>query len=159
MLGRFLAILRIVIGLGFIGAGILILRDADLLYGGLLLRLSELGRPAGFYQKIINRYIELNQTPVAMGAAIISILVGVALVLGFLVSLAVLAGAALVMNFALATMGGRIPEFSMFCAGSLALLLLGRLGAGLTWGLDGWLVGYLKEWLVLFPLRLSAPQR
>jgi uncharacterized membrane protein YphA (DoxX/SURF4 family) len=158
MRGRILAILRILIGLAFFAAGIWKLQDADLLYGGLLHRLEALGRPFAFYQRIIARFFEFNQTMVIFAVAVCEILGGLMLLVGFQVSLASLGAAFLLMNYAFATTAGNWLHFSFYLAGALLLLLLGRMGAGLTWGVDGWLIRYWKDWLVLFPLRIRAPR-
>jgi uncharacterized membrane protein YphA (DoxX/SURF4 family) len=158
LLGTTLAILRILCGVVFLAAGIWKLRDADLLYGGLLLRLEELGRPFPFYEKFIHRFFEFNETRLVIVVCVCEILGGTMLVLGAQVSLATLGAAFLLMNYAFATTSGNWLYFSFYAAGALLLLVLGRLGAGLTWGLDGWLIRRWQDWLVLFPLRMAAPR-
>jgi uncharacterized membrane protein YphA (DoxX/SURF4 family) len=158
MLGRILAILRILAGLILLAAGVWKLMDESLLYGGLLLRLESLGQPFGFYKKIINRYFEFNQTLIVFAVATCEILGGVLLILGAMVSLVVLGAAFLLLNYAFASTYGNPLYFSFYAAGALFLIFLGRMGAGLTWGVDGWLIRYLQDWLVLFPLRLTDPR-
>lgn len=158
MLGRILAILRILAGGVLLAAGVMKLTDEDLLYGGLLLRLEALGQPFGFYKKIINRYFEFHQTLIVFTVAVCEILGGILLILGAMVSLVALGAIVLLLNYAFATTYGNPLHFSYYAGGALFLLFLGRMGAGLTWGIDGWLIRYLQDWLVLFPLRLTAPR-
>lgn len=151
-----LAVVRILIGISFLWIGVDMLMDHELLYGGLLHRLEETGGPVRLYQRYLP-FIERNETSLVFLAAVANIGVGVFLVSGTLTSLASLVAAALVLNYALATSSSNYPHFIVCLSGSAVLLALGRLGAGLTWGLDAWLIQRFEDWLVLFPLRRKAP--
>lgn len=153
-----IACVRILAGLGFLAAGVLKLLDEAFLYGGLLHHLTDIGQPYSFYLPIVNRFVELNQTLFAFATALGEILVGLSLLLGMFVSVGALGGIFLLLNFALATSSGQPTRLAWHVALALLLLLLGRMGAGLKWGVDAWLVRRLKDWLVLFPLRWKAPQ-
>jgi uncharacterized membrane protein YphA (DoxX/SURF4 family) len=154
---RITAILRISIGAGFLWSGASLLRDSALLYGGLLNALEQYGKPFPFYESFLSRFVELHQEFFAFGVAVGELLIGISFLTGALVSLSALAGAILVLNFAFATSYGDLPRMLLNLASALAFLLFGRLGAGLTWGLDGWLVRHIHEAIVLFPLRRSLP--
>ncbi len=154
---RACSVLRILIGAAFLYLGIGKLNDADFLYGGLMHTLEEYGRPWPFYQEILSRYVELHQTYFTFAVSIGAVLLGVSFLLGAFVSLSSFFGAVMVLNFGLATSYGSPERCGLYLAGALVLLLMGRMGAGFTWGLDGWLVGRLPEIVVLLPLRLSVP--
>ncbi len=156
-LASVLAVLRILAGSAFIFSGVTKLLDDSFLYGGLMHRIYELGTPFPIYQKFLLRFVELHQTAFAAASAAGEITVGLSLVLGLLVSWGTLGGIFLVANFALATCAGSPARLAIHGGVALLLLLLGRMGAGLKWGLDGWLIRHVKDWLVLFPLRLQAP--
>jgi len=153
-----LAVVRILIGILFVGTGIYMLTDQDLLYGGLLHRLTETGGPVRFYRSIVLPYLERHETQIVYLWAAANISAGLFFVTGTLTSLTSLAAAALVLNCGLASSSGNWPRFLAHVAGALALLLIGRLGAGLAWGVDGLLIRRYQDWLVLFPLRRKAPQ-
>ena len=158
MLPRAIAIIRILIGLAFLAAGIVKLMNPAFLYGGLLLELSEHGQPYSFYQRyVVGRYVEFHQEFFAYVAAISEILLGASFVTGALVSLASLGGAILMVNFGMAISAGQPLVMALHVLLALVFLALGRYGAGLTWGVDGWLARRINEVLVLFPLRLSLP--
>ena len=156
-LARVLAVVRILIGICFLWIGVLMLMDQELLYGGMLLRLAETGGPVRFYRAFALPYFERYETSLVFMAAAANIGVGLFFVTGTLISLTSLGAAALVLNYALASSSGNWPRFLTHIAVALALLLIGRLGAGLAWGVDGLLIERYKHWLVLFPLRRWAP--
>lgn len=151
------AVLRILIGAALIFLGAQKLSDINLLYGGLMHRIYDLGEPFAFYQQFLIRFVEFRQEKIVYAVAIGEILVGTSFVFGALVSLGALAGAFLLANFALATTAGNLPMLIAHLCAIAVLLMLGRGGAGLTWGLDGWLVQRINEAIVLFPLRRRLP--
>lgn len=156
---RLLAILRMLVGAGMTAAGLSKLLDPAFLYGGMLHQLAEYGSPYPFYRDwVIHRYVEWNQTLFAYAVAIGELLVGLCLLLGLLVSLASLGGIFLMVNFTLAVSAGNPVALALHVAFIGVLVLLGRAGAGLTWGVDGWLVEHVNEAVVLFPFRLSLPE-
>ncbi len=153
---RVLAVVRILIGVAFVWLGVSLLMDHAFLFGGLLEHLSRTGGPVRYYWRmylIIERY----ETLFAYFSASASICAGVFYVTGTLISLTSLGASALLLNYALASSSGNWPHFLSLLAAALTLLLLGRLGAGCTWGVDGWLIERFKDWMVLFPLRRRAP--
>ena len=155
---RGIAIIRILIGLAFLAAGIVKLMNPTLLYGGLLLELSEHGQPYDFYdQYLLGRFVERHQELFAYTAAIGEILVGLSFLTGALVSLAALGGVFMMVNYGLAVSAGKPLVMALHVLFALAFLALGRYGAGLTWGVDGWLARRINEVFVLFPLRFSLP--
>jgi len=158
MLARLIAVARILMGMVFLVAGISKLVDPGFLYGGLLLELEKYGQPYGFFDRyLISRYVEYHQTLFAYAAAIGEILVGASLLLGALVSLGSLGGVFLVLNFGFAISAGNPGMMALHVAFAVVLLVLGRMGAGLKWGVDDWLTQYLPEAVLLIPLRLSRP--
>lgn len=158
MLSRVIAIIRILTGVAFLAMGILQLKDPTFLYGGLLLELSEHGQPYYFYDRyFLGRFVELHQEFFAHLVAIGEILLGLSFLTGALVSLAALGGAFLIVNFGLAVSSGKPLVMALHVLFALVFLVLGRYGAGLTWGVDGWLARRINEVLVLFPLRFSLP--
>ena len=159
MLARVIAVVRILIGIGLLALGIMQLMNPSFLYGGLLLDLSERGRPYGLYQRyVVGRYVELHQEFFAYAVACGEILVGAGFLAGALVSLASLGGAFLLLNFGMAVSAGRPLVMALHVAGALVFLALGRFGAGLTWGVDGWLAQRINAVFILFPLRFSLPK-
>jgi uncharacterized membrane protein YphA (DoxX/SURF4 family) len=155
-LARVLAVVRILIGVGFVWIGVSLLMNRGFLYGGLLEHLTATGGPVRGYWRILP-YLERHETALAYFSAAASICAGVFFVTGTLISLTSLGASALLLNYALASSSGNWPHFLTLLAAALALLLLGRLAVGLTWGVDGWLIRRVKDWIVLFPLRLKAP--
>ena len=155
--GRAFAIIRILVGLCFIVIGVSILMDEDLLFGGLMRRLNSTGGPIRFY-RVVLPFIERHETSLTHLVGFANIGIGVFYVTGTLVSLTSLAAAFLVANFGLASSSWNRPRQAIFALLTLLLLMIGRAGAGLTWGVDGWLVKRFQDWLVLFPLRWKAPQ-
>jgi uncharacterized membrane protein YphA (DoxX/SURF4 family) len=155
-LARVLAVVRILIGVGFVWLGVSLLMNHNFLYGGLLEHLAATGGPVRGYWRIFP-YIERYETTLAYFYAAASICAGVFFVTGTLISLTSLGASALVLNYALASSSGNWPRFLTLLAAAGVLLLLGRLAVGLTWGVDGWLIERFKDWLVLFPLRRKAP--
>lgn len=155
-LARVLAVVRILVGVGFVWVGVSLLLDQEFLYGGLLEHLTATGGPVRIYWRMY-LFIERHETAFAFLSASASICAGVFFITGTLISLTSLGASALVLNYALASSSGNWPRFLTLLATTGVLLLLGRLAVGLTWGVDGWLIERLKDWLVLFPLRLKAP--
>jgi uncharacterized membrane protein YphA (DoxX/SURF4 family) len=153
---RVLAVVRILIGIGLVWLGVRLLMDHSFLYGGLLEHLTASGGPVRRYLRMY-LFVERHETLIAYLSASASICAGVSFITGTLISLTSLGASALVLNYALASSSGNWPRFFTLLAVALALLLLGRLGAGCTWGVDGWLIRRVKDWIVLFPLRLKAP--
>ena len=153
-----LAILRMVIGGGFIFLGVTSLLDERLLYGGLMERLQEFGNSFGLYRRfVLTPYAEIHEEGFVITLSIIAILVGLLLLLGVFVSWASVLGAGLIANFALATTGGHWGFFALYIGLAFSLLLIGRVGGGLTWGLDSKLIQRLPPMMVLFPLRRTVP--
>ena len=157
-LWRAVAVLRILVGVGFLFAGISKLLDEDLLYGGLMQHLDSYGRAFPLYERFLHRFVEFNQEMFVYAAAIGEILVGTCFLTGALVSLAAMGGALLIVNYGLAISYGNIPVMAVHLLAARVLLWLGRKGAGLAWGVDGWLVEHVNEAVVLFPLRRSLPE-
>jgi uncharacterized membrane protein YphA (DoxX/SURF4 family) len=154
---RVLAVVRILIGVGFVWLGVSLFLNQNFLYGGLLERLMATGGPVRPYLRMY-LIIERHETAVAYLSASASICAGLFFITGTLISWTSLGAAALVLNYALASSSGNWPHFLPLLAVALALLLVGRLGAGCTWGVDGWLIERVKDWMVLFPLRWRAPR-
>ncbi len=154
---RALSILRILIGAAFLFMGVQRLSDAEFLYGGLMHTLEGLGQPWPFYQAFLERYVELHQTFFTFAFSCGEILLGVSFLLGALVSISSVGGAVLLVNIALATTYAAPGRLAAHLCGAALLLLMGRMGVGLCWGLDGWLVDRVNPVAVLFPLRLSVP--
>ncbi len=147
-----------VIGAGFILQGIANLLDTPLLYGGLMERLQATGASFEFYQRwVLEPYVELHEEAMVILASVLEILIGLQFMLGGLVSLAAVAGAFLVTNYALATCARSGENFVLYISLAAALLLVGRFGGGLTWGIDSALIRRLPDWVVLFPLRRTIP--
>jgi uncharacterized membrane protein YphA (DoxX/SURF4 family) len=159
MLPRAIALIRILIGVFFLTLGIIQLMDPAFLYGGLLLRASEYGQPYVFYRRyLLGRYVEPQQEFFAYLVAGGETLLGASFLTGALVSWGALGGAFLVLNFGMAVSAGQPLLMALHLALALVFLALGRFGAGLTWGVDGWLAQRINEVYVLFPLRLSLPK-
>jgi uncharacterized membrane protein YphA (DoxX/SURF4 family) len=156
--GRVLAVIRILIGLLFIWNGVSMLMDQDLLFGGLLRHLNSTGGPVRFYRDVILPLIERHETSFVFLSAWANIVIGVFLVTGTLISLTSLAAAFFVVNYGLASSSYNRPRMLLFSLATLLLLMLGRMGAGLAWGVDAWLIRRFKDWLILFPFRLKAPR-
>jgi uncharacterized membrane protein YphA (DoxX/SURF4 family) len=153
-----LAIIRIASGGFFLLSGGKKLLDPGFLYGGIMHSLDAAGRPFPFYGAFLYGPVENHQVFFTFAVVIGELLLGGSLLLGAYVSLSTVCGAILVANIALATGYGDWPRLGGHIAAAVLLVLLGRAGAGLTWGLDGWLVDRLHPALVLFPLRRSLPQ-
>ena len=155
--GRLFAVIRIVTGLLFLWVGISILMNEDLLFGGLMRYLDLTGGPMRFYRDFALPVIERHETLLTHVVGFASIAVGVLYVTGTLVSLTSLLAAFLVANFGLASSSMNRTREVVFLLLTLLMLMLGRVGAGLTWGVDGRLIRRFQDWLVLFPLRRKAP--
>lgn len=154
---RALSILRILMGAALLFVGIQKLSDPEFLYGGLMHTLEGLGQPWPFYQGFLTGYVELHQTFFTFAFSCGEILLGVSFLLGAFVSISSVGGAVLVVNIALATAYSAPERLVAHLCGAALLLLMGRMGVGLCWGLDGWLVDRVAPVAVLFPLRLSVP--
>ena len=153
-----LAILRMVIGGGFVFLGVSSLMDEQLLYGGLMERLQDFGDPFGIYRRfVLTPYAAIHEEGFVITLSIIAIVAGILLLLGVFVSWASILSAGLIANFALATTAGHWGAFALYMGLALSLLLIGRVGGGLTWGLDSVLIQRLPPWMVLFPLRMTEP--
>lgn len=154
---KVLAVLRILVGVLFLYAGMTKLLDEELLYGGLLERLESYGQAYPFYKTLLIRYVEFRQTRIAFLVAGGEIAVGACLLSGLFTSIASLGGFFLLVNYALATGANSPARLGAHIAGALLLLVMGRCCAGLQWGVDGILIRRFKDWVVLFPLRVRAP--
>jgi uncharacterized membrane protein YphA (DoxX/SURF4 family) len=157
-LRRPLAIVRILLGVFFIVKGVIKMRNADFLYGGLMLALDAAGRPFPFYEGVLSGYVDVHQRFFTYAIVFGQVVLGLSLVTGALVSLSAAAGALMLLNIALATSYGAPGRLATYLAGTVLLVLLGRLAAGLTWGFDRWLVQRSRSALVLLPLRLTVPE-
>ena len=151
------ALLRMMVGAGFLYFGFTKLLDPDFLFGGLLFRVYEIGAPFPFYARFLVRFVEFRQEQVAYLVASAEILLGLSFLLGALVSLGAVGGTFLVLNFALATTWGHPWMMTAHLFLIALLLALGRSGAGMAWGLDALLARYIHEPLLFFPLRRAAP--
>lgn len=153
------ALLRTLVGGFFLIAGVSKLLDPEFLFGGLLHKLHASGQPFGFYQEyVLSRYVELHEELFAYAAAIGEVLVGTSLLTGALVSCGALGGCFLLLNFAFATTAGNPLGLLLHVLFMAFLVFLGIAGAGIPWGLDGWLVRYIHEAVVLFPFRRTLPR-
>lgn len=157
VLRRPIAILRILIGAAFVASGAAKLMNAEFLYGGLVHAIEAAGSAFPFYQNFLARYVELHQTFFTYAVTLGELLLGVSYLTGAFVSISSVAGAFMILNYAFATCNGAPGRLAEHLAGAALLVLMGRLGAGLTWGLDRWLVGRSRSTLVLLPLRRSVP--
>jgi hypothetical protein len=151
-----ISVARILIGGASLYFGIRNLLDPDFLYGGILFRLSEYGDAYTFYQRVLAR-LEFQQTMLAYAVAICQVLLGLSYMTGALVSLASLGAALLTLNLALAVSAGNLLMLAGLLLCAVVFLVMGWAGAGLHWGVDGWLVRRVNERLVLLPLRLHLP--
>ena len=156
-LARVLAVVRILLGAGFVCLGVSILTNQDLLFGGLLENLNSTGGPMRYYRLLVP-YFERFETYIVHLSGIMCIILGVMYMIGALISLASLTAFFLLMNYALASSSWHLQRFLVIFAMAILLLVFGRLAPGLVWGVDGWLLDRLKDWLVLFPLRRRAPE-
>lgn len=152
-----LAALRMLVGGGFLYLGLSKLADASFLFGGLMHRIRDEGRAFPLYEQFLLRVVEMRQEHFAYAVAAGETLLGISLLLGVWVSMSTLAGAFLVLNFALATTWDNLPMMLAHLLLTVLLVLLGRCGAGLTWGLDRVLVDRIHERLLLFPWRPEIP--
>jgi len=153
------AILRMIVGAGFIAAGVFKLLDAGFIYGGLLHTLGDFGPAFPFYKEyVLLRMVEPHLQFFAYAIPIAEIALGVSFLLGGLVSWAAAGGAFLLLNIGLGMGYGEYWVLPLHLAGALLLITLARAGAGLTWGLDAVLVKRLPESLVLFPFRRRIPK-
>lgn len=150
-------IARILIGIGALVLGAKYLMDVDFLYGGLYFRLREIGQPFTFYSRILQR-MEFRQELLAYLLCTCSIMFGVSYLTGALVALASVGAAFLLLNLAMATAAGNILLLLLLIFVALILLAMGFVGAGLHWGVDGWLVERIDERWLLMPLRWNLPE-
>ncbi len=152
-------LLRVLTGSFLLFVGVSKLLDPGFLYGGLLHQLRAIGQPFDFYQNyVLSRYVELHQELFAYAAAIGEVLVGASLLAGALVSLGALGGCFLMLNFAFATTAGSLPGLLLHILFMGVFVFLAVAGAGVPWGVDGWLVRYINEAVVLFPFRRTLPR-
>lgn len=153
---RVISIVRILIGGASLYFGVRNLLDSDFLYGGILFRLDDYGEPYAFYKRLLVR-LEFQQTLLAYSVATCQVLLGLSYMTGALVSLASVGAAFLTLNLAMAVSAGNVVVLValLFCAA--IFLAMGWAGAGLYWGVDGWLVERVNERLILLPLRLRLP--
>jgi uncharacterized membrane protein YphA (DoxX/SURF4 family) len=151
-------LIRIAAGAAFLFLSVKKLLDSGFMYGGLMHAIESAGKPFPFYSSFLGSGVENHQVFFTFAVTIGGLLLGISLLLGAGVSLSAVCGAILLVNIALATDYGNWPHLGGHLAGAVALLALGRIGAGITGGLDGWLVERLPPALVLFPLRRSPPR-
>ena len=154
---RPLAIARILLGILFVVKGAEKLANLDFIYGGLMLALEEAGRPFPFYESVLVNYVDAHQMFFTYLVVLGQLLLGLSFATGAFVSLSSAAGAFMLLNIALATSYGAPGRLAAYVAGAAVLVLMGRLGAGLTWGVDRWLVKRSRSTLVLLPLRRTVP--
>lgn len=154
---RILAVLRILVGGAFLYSGLTKFSDPGFLFGGLIHHIRDEGRAFPLYEQFLLRFVEFRQEQFAYAVAAGETLAGISLLLGAWVSMGTLAGAFLVLNFALATTWDNLPMMLAHLLLAVLLVLLGRCGAGLTWGLDRVLAEFIHERLLLFPWRPQIP--
>ena len=154
-----MAVVRLLIGGAFLWFGISKLMNPTLLYGGLMFELSNYGAPYAFYERFVLARVEIRQELFVYLVAAGEIMVGASFLTGALVSWAALGGAFMMLNFGMAISSGHPLTMVLHALFAAVFLAMGRMGAGLTWGLDGWLVNRVQDWVVLFPLRLSRPKQ
>jgi len=150
------SVLRILVGAAFAALGVMKFLNPEFLYGGVFRALEEAGQPYSFYRPLLNRFAfreELLAHMVAAG----EVMLGLSYLSGALVSLSSCAGAFLMVNIALATSAGNIGNLALHLGFAVILLGMGRAGAGLQWGVDGWLTERVHEGFILFPLRWRLP--
>ena len=157
VLRRPLAIARILLGILFVVKGVEKLSNLDFIYGGLMLALDAAGRPFPFYEVVLTNYVDAHQTIFTYLVVGGQLLLGLSFATGAFISLSSAAGAFMMLNIALATSYGSPARLATYLAGAAVLVLMGRLGAGLTWGVDGWVVNRSRSTLVLLPLRRTVP--
>lgn len=151
------SILRILIGAGFIAAGLVKLFDPGFVYGGLTHKLGEFGNAYPWYREIILVRVERNLDLFAYLVPSAEIAAGISFLFGAFVSWSACGAAFLLINIGFAVGGQNDLLLPLHLALGLLLIVLGRAGAGLTWGLDGWLVQRMPPALVMFPLRWRLP--
>lgn len=156
-LRRVVTIARILIGIGALVIGVKYLQDPSFLYGGLYFQLGEIGQPYSFYSRVLAR-LEMRQEMLSYILCACAILFGVSYLTGALVTLASVGAAFLLLNFAMATAAGNILWLLLLIFIALILLAMGFVGAGLHWGVDGWLVERIDERWLLMPLRWNLPE-
>lgn len=156
-LARSLAVFRILLGVAFVCLGVHILTNQDLLFGGLLENLNSTGGPMRYYRLLVP-YFERFETYIVHLSGIMCIILGVMYMIGALISLASLTASFLILNYALASSSWHLQRFLVILAIAILLLVFGRLAPGIIWGVDGWLLDRLQDWLVFFPLRRKAPE-
>jgi hypothetical protein len=120
--------------------------------------LEAAGRPFPFYQEILIRFVEPHQLLFTYAIPIGQLALGLTFISGGFVSLASVIGAIMLVNIALATASETPLRLALYLGGAVLMLVLGRMGAGLTWGLDRWVVLRSGSPMVLLPLRYSVPQ-
>lgn len=156
-LRRPLAVARILLGVLFMVKGAAKLGNLDFIYGGLMMALEEAGRPFPFYEGVLVNFVDMHQTFFTYAVVLGQLLLGLSYASGAFVSLSSAVGAFMLLNIALATSYGAPGRMLTYLAGAVALLVMGRMGTGLTWGLDRWMVKRSRSALVLLPLRTKVP--
>jgi thiosulfate dehydrogenase (quinone) large subunit len=157
VLRRPIAILRILFGVLFVVKSAMKFANEDYLYGGLMDSIERAGRAFPFYEGVLSNYVDTHQGFFTYAIPFGELLVGLSLVFGAFVSLSAAAGAFMIVNYTLATDYGSSQRLVEHLAMVVLLVTLGCMGAGLTWGLDRWLVRRSGSALVLLPLRRSVP--
>jgi uncharacterized membrane protein YphA (DoxX/SURF4 family) len=157
ILRRAVSVARILLGVVALVLGVKNLLDPEFLYGGAYLHLNEFGQPFPFYRRVLAR-MEYQQTLLAYAISVCEILLGLSYLTGTIVSLASVGAAFLLVNFAVATAAGNILWLLALLALAVVFLAMGYVGAGLHWGVDGWLVERVNEATVLMPLRRRLPR-
>jgi uncharacterized membrane protein YphA (DoxX/SURF4 family) len=152
-----IAIVRILIGAGFVALGVTKLASAEFVYGGMLHAMDDAGRAFPFYEHNMLPHVVGHQTFFTYAVALGELSLGLSFVAGAFVSISSTAGAFMLLNYALATCYEAPARLAGHLAGAALLVLMGCLGAGLTWGVDRWLVDQLRSGLVLLPLRRKVP--
>ena len=157
ILRRPIAILRILVGILFVVKSAMKFTNEDFLYGGLMHSIERAGRAFPFYESVLYNYVDAHQGFFTYLIPCGELLVGLCLVAGAFVSLSAAAGAFMIVNYTLATCYGSTPRLVEHLAMVLLLVTIGWMGAGLTWGLDRWMVRRSRSTLVLLPLRRTVP--
>ncbi len=152
------SVLRILIGAGFVAVGLVKLLDPSFLYGGLTHKLSDFGNSFPWYHEFVLLRVERNLDLFAYLVPSAEIAAGLSFIFGAFVSWSSCGAAFLLVNIGLAIGADNYLLLPLHLAMALLLIVLGRAGAGLTWGLDGWLVQRMPPALVLFPLRRRLPE-
>ena len=164
---RWLAVLRIAVGLWFLKALVTKL-SVTLLWGFLPLPTASErwlhvmpilvgkygeGNPVGFFRDFLQNTVIPHSHVFAQLTAFGEVAVGLGLTAGFLTTLAAGIGLFLVVNYGLAVQwqGSAQQGFHYMLITTLVVMLGVR--AGRTWGVDGWVRAYRpRSWLARLPL-------